>query len=291
MISVKHHITTSKTPDDPILRKMVDTATFRLKEVQLREEDHARDIPGDDLVYTREFLALNDKELRKMRFIYMRDIDLDNDEKISYQDFATFLQEPLSLCSFLRQIFVLALGSIDTQSDSNKSPLFNLGSTLKAVAVFCMLSSADLIKFVFSCYDTKGYGFIEGADFFDLLELFHPRHRDDRIQSALKEIELPADGTLQFATFEDISKRFPHLLYPAFRVQEKLRNKFLGVRWWKRKLEMYDIASRRVELDKKREHELESMERKQRYEMAEALKHEGREFFDVKRRRRTTPLR
>eukprot|EP00985_Skeletonema_marinoi_P009562 scaffold4459_cov103-Skeletonema_marinoi.AAC.3 len=286
----------AKTPDDPILRKMVSTANFRLKEAQLREEDHARDIPGDDLIYTKEFLALKPTELKRMRFIYKKCIDLDKDGKISVEEFASFLREPLSLCSFLRQIFALALGNFDTQSDSNKSPIFNLGSTLKAVSVFCMLSSADVLKFIFSCYDIKGYGFIDRAAFFDLLELFHPRHQDDRVHSALKEIELPADGTLQFARFEDISRRFPHLLYPAFRVQEKLRQKFFGVRWWKRKLELYGIASQRVERDKKRENEIESMERKQRYEMAEALHNEGREFFDVKERRRkknrsTTPLR
>ena len=286
----------AKTPVDPILQKMVDTAKFRLKEAQLREEDHARDIPGDDLIYSKQFLALKPAELKKMRLIY-KSIDLDNDGKISVEDFATFLREPLSLCSFLRQIFALALGSVDTQSDSNsnKSPMFNFGSTLKSVAVFCMLSSSDLIKFIFSCYDTKGHGFIDRAAFYDLLELFHPRHRDERVLSALNEIELPADGTLHFVVFEDVSKRFPHLLYPAFQVQEKLRQKILGVRWWARKLEMYVIATQRVARQEKRENEIESMERKQRYEMAEALQNEGREFFDVKKRRRkrnrrTTPV-
>lgn len=286
----------AKTPDDPILQKMVSTANFRLKEAQLREEDHARDIPGDDLVYTKEFLALKPAELKKMRFVYKRYIDLDKRGKVSVEEFATFLREPLSLCSFLRQVFALALGNVDTQSDSNKSPMFNLGSTLKAVSVFCMLSSADVLKFIFSCYDVKGYGIIEKAAFYDLLELFHPRHQDDRVHNALKEIELPADGTLQFVFFENLSRRFPHLLYPAFRVQDKLRQKFFGVKWWKRKLEMYAIAYQRVERDKKRESAIESMERKQRYEMAEALHKEDMNFFDVKERRRkknrsTTPSR
>mmetsp|Transcript_11987 Transcript_11987/g.18380 ORF Transcript_11987/g.18380 Transcript_11987/m.18380 type:complete len:516 (+) Transcript_11987:51-1598(+) len=286
----------AKTPDDPILQKMVSKANFRLKEAQLREEDHARDIPGDDLVYTKEFLALKPTELKKMRFVYKRYIDLDKAGKVSVEEFATFLREPLSLCSFLRQVFALALGNVDAQSDSNKSPMFNLGSTLKAVSVFCMLSSTDVLKFIFSCYDIKGYGIIDKAAFYDLLELFHPRHQDDRVHNALKEIELPADGTLQFVFFENLSRRFPHLLYPAFRVQHKLRQKFMGVRWWKRKLEMYDVAYQRVERDKKRENAIESMERKQRYEMAEALNNEDGNFFDVQERRRkknrsTTPSR
>ena len=277
----------AKSPDDPILRKMVSTANFRLKEAQLREEDHARDIPGDDLVYTKEFLALKPAELKKMRFIYKRYIDLEKRGKICVEEFATFLREPLSLCSFLRKIFALALGNVETESaDSNKTPSFNLGATLKAVSVVCMLSSADVLKFIFSCYDVKGYGIIDTAAFYGLLELFHPRYQDDRVHSALKEIELPADGTVPFALFQSLSRRFPHLLYPAFRVQEKLRQKFFGIRWWKRKLEMYDIAYQRVERDKKKEREIESMERKQRYEMAEALHNEDREFFNVKERRR-----
>ena len=277
----------AKQPDDPILQKMVSTANFRLKEAQLREEDHARDIPGDDLIYVKEFLALKPAELKKMRFIYKRYIDLEKRGKICVEEFATFLREPLSLCSFLKQMFALALGNADTQSaDSNKTPIFNLGATLKAVSVFCMLSSADVLKFIFSCYDVKGYGIIDKAAFYDLLELFHPRYQDDRVHSALKEIELPADGTVPFDLFESLSRRFPHLLYPAFRVQEKLRQKFFGTRWWKRKLEMYGIAYQRVERDKKRESEIESIERKQRYEMAEALHNEDREFFNVKERRR-----
>ena len=41
------------SPDDPILIKMVETANQRLRQAQLLEEDHAKDIPYDDLVYTK----------------------------------------------------------------------------------------------------------------------------------------------------------------------------------------------------------------------------------------------
>ena len=191
----------AKTPDDPILRKMCHTANFRLKEAQRREEDHARDIPGDDLVYTKDFLALKPPELKKMRSVF-KCIDLDNDGKISVEEMSIFLQEPF-LGTFLRQIFALALSNVDaTHSDSNKSPIFNLGATLKTVAVFCMLSADEMVKFIFSCFDTKGYGFIDSSAFIGSLEMLHPKHRDERVVSALKEINLPTDGTLKFAAFE-----------------------------------------------------------------------------------------
>lgn len=298
----------SKSPDDPILRKMVDTSQFRLKQAQLREEERARDIPGDDLVYTKDFLALQSHELKKMRTVFKRSIDLDNDGKVSVEDFATFLREPY-MCAFLREIFALALssGNVNTHSDSSKSPIFSLGSTLKTVAVFCMLSSVEVTKFIFSCFDKKGCGWIDRAAFLGSLEMLHSKHRDDRIISALKEINLPEGGSLKFAQFEgkntckilllrftqlihfystvDLSRRFPHLLYPAFRVQDKIRQQFMGTKWWKRKLQIYLVAAQRVVEEKKRENELERMERKQRYEMAEALQQEDRDFFDVKKKK------
>lgn len=41
------------SPEDKMLIQMVETANRRLREIQLQEEDHAKDIPGDDLVYTK----------------------------------------------------------------------------------------------------------------------------------------------------------------------------------------------------------------------------------------------
>lgn len=59
----------------------------------------------------------------------------------------------------------------------------------------------------------------------------------------------------------------------------------MGTKWWKRKLQIYLVAAQRVDEEKKRENELERMERKQRYEMAEALQQEDRDFFDVKKKK------
>lgn len=59
----------------------------------------------------------------------------------------------------------------------------------------------------------------------------------------------------------------------------------MGTKWWKRKLQIYLVAAQRVDEEKKRENELERIERKQRYEMAEALQQEDRDFFDVKKKK------
>lgn len=76
-------------------------------------------------------------------------------------------------------------------------------------------------------------------------------------------------------------------MYPAFRVQDKMRQQFMGPKWWKRKLQIYLVAAQRVDEEKKRENELQIMERKQRYEMDETLQQEDRDFFDVKRKKKS----
>ena len=216
----------SKNPDDKILTKMVDQCKFRLREAQLAEEDHAKDIPGDDWTYTKEFLALKSSELDKMRSIFRKSIDFDRDDIISVEDYCLFVREPLSMSPFIRQIFALSAPTnckVGKYPTSNSTPTMDVGATLKATAVFCMLSSSDLLKFIFAWYDTKGYGVIDNKLFLDLMALFHPRHRDDVVVRALKEVDLPVDGKMPFNKFESDCKKFPNLLYPAFRVQEKVR--------------------------------------------------------------------
>jgi len=278
-----------RNPDDKVLAKMVEQCKFRLREAQLAEEDHAKDIPGDDLTYTREFLALRSPELGKMRATFRKSIDFDRDARISVEDYCLFVREPLSMTPLIRQIFALsapANGKVGKYPASDSTPTMDVGATLKATAVFCMLSASDLMKFIFTWYDTKGYGVIENKAFLNLMAMFHPRHRDDVVLRALKEMDLPPEGKMPFHKFESDCKKFPHLLYPAFRVQEwvrwfryvscclvallpsdnvclsclttfllirdpKMRKRFFGSRWWKRKLARYAEAKERLEQERR----------------------------------------
>ena len=277
-----------KNPNDKILAQMVDKAKWRLREAQLAEEDHAKDIPGDDLQYTKEFLALRSKELRKMKKIY-KTIDFDRDGKISIEDFVLFLREPLSMSPFIRQIFTFSApsnGMIANYPAGNDEPMMDVGATLRAVAVFCMLGSTELVKFLFSWYDTKGYGEIDNKQFLDILGLFHPRHRDDVVVRAQKDIHLSADGKMVFSKFESECKKFPHILYPAFRVQANMRKQFFGTRWWKTKLAKYIEAKEMLEEERRQEQEIEDIERRQRYEISEELKNESIDIYEIKKKHR-----
>lgn len=160
-----------------------------------------------------------------MRTTFRKSIDFDKDAMISVEDYCLFVREPLSMSPLVRQIFALsapANGKVVKYPASDDTPTMDVGATLKATAVFCMLSAPDLMKFIFTCYDVKGYGVIENKAFLNLMAMFHPRHRDEVVVRALKEMDLPAEGKMPFHKFESDCRKFPHLLYPAFRVQERV---------------------------------------------------------------------
>ncbi len=215
----------SKSPENKILLQMVDEVKWRLREAQLAEEEHAKDIPKDDLTYTKEFLALKSRELAKCCSVFRKSIANVRGERISIDDYCIFLREPLSIAPFIRQIFELSAsstGMLVQHPSSNNVPIFDVGATLKATAVFCMFCSPELMKFVFNWQDPRGTGFIENKQFLAVLGIFHPRHRDDVLAGTLKKIDLPLSEMMSFSEFECYMKKFPRLLYPAFRVQEKV---------------------------------------------------------------------
>jgi Ca2+-binding EF-hand superfamily protein len=131
-----------------------------------------------------QFLALKRHELHKLKSVFQRSIDFDRGGKILAENYAMFLGEPLSMASFLRQIFALSSNgsiAIGKYSSSNSTPMIDVGSTLQSTAVFSMLFSTDRLKFIFAWYDEECYGYIDNADFKQLLASFHPRHSNELV--------------------------------------------------------------------------------------------------------------
>lgn len=201
-----------------------------------------------------------------------------------------FLGEPLSMASFVRQIFALSSnGNLNTGSkylNTNTAPMMDVGSTLKATAVFCMLSSIDLLKFVFAWYDDAGYGCIDNEDFRHIIASFHPRHSDEHVARALKEFDLPEGGTMSFETFERLVKKLPHLMYPAFRVQERMQICFMGKRFWRRKLLLYEEANESIKRDEEQAKHVEKLERRHRDEYAAELRLSAIDDFVQKKKKK-----
>ena len=65
-----------------------------------------------------------------------------------------------------------------------------------------------------------------------------------------------------------------------------MRQRFFVPRWWRRKLARYAEAKELLEEEQQKRKELDDLERRQRYEIAEELKNESLDLFEIKQRRK-----
>ena len=54
-----------------------------------------------------------------------------------------------------------------------------------------------------------------------------------RVQRVVDIIDINGDGVVSFDEFQDFNKRYPCMLFPAFKMQQALRNGIYGERWWR----------------------------------------------------------
>ena len=66
----------------------------------------------------------------------------------------------------------------------------------------------------------------------------------------------------------------------------QMRQRFFGPRWWRRKLARYAEAKELLEEVQQKQKELDDLERRQRYEIAEELKNDSLDLFEIKNRRK-----
>ena len=201
----------TKNPDDPILQDMVEKMRRRLHAVQLKEENDLLDLK-DDVKYIVDFLSLRKDDLKKFEKVYLK-IDKDNDGFISLDEFRLFIDKNAeSLKTFSNHIFTVSIGN---PPEDDK---LEFGSTIKSVSMFCLLTRDEILKFIFSIFDGKGFGSITNEAFMQILSMMHPKHHGRAIR-ALHEFDLPKTGKMSFAEFDSLQSRFPNLLYPALRYQ------------------------------------------------------------------------
>ena len=68
----------------------------------------------------------------------------------------------------------------------------------------------------------------------------HPKGSAGAVLRALQEFE---NGSISFIEFKDLNTDFPNVLFPLFRLQQAIREKLLGRRYWNHKMKMM-IAAR-----------------------------------------------
>ena len=55
-----------------------------------------------------------------------------------------------------------------------------------------------------------------------------------RVQRIVELIDSDGDGVISFREFQDFNRKYPAILFPAFKLQNHIRGKVFGVTWWER---------------------------------------------------------
>lgn len=109
-----------------------------------------------------------------------------------------------------------------------------------AVALmYCMYTKDDILKFCFDLFDLDNGGTIDEKEFMEMCKnvncgdpLFTGNFR-----TALENFDLNADGLIDFDEFRELNDRYPLVMYPAFRMQDKLQQNTLGSMVWVKVME------------------------------------------------------
>ena len=148
--------------------------------------------------------------------------------------------------SFTQSIFDLVGLAKGTAHDAGARITYD--DFVAAITQFCMLGERDVIRFCFYIYDLSKKGFIWEEDLHDLVQVLHGgvtslSDLNSNCRAALEAVQFD-DGKLTYPALEDLSKRYPGLLFPAYKFRQQLMRSSFSESFWERR--RYVMAHRRA---------------------------------------------
>jgi hypothetical protein len=210
-------------------------------------------------------LLLTEGEVWRLKDIY-DSVDADLASEMDFDEFFALIDEPRT--SFTDYIFTIIENLEKTgielvpekermeeelENDAPGTALYARGfmtfdDFVQVVCTFAMYSEDDILVFAFNQFDKDNTGVIDEREFIALCMMVNkdaPKYPDN-FKLSLATFDKNPDGMMDFRQFKNSNTRFPLTLFPAFRLQDKIRAKILGAATW------LDI-SRRIEEEKERE--------------------------------------
>ena len=189
------------------------------------------------------------------RFIRLFEkIDEDHSGAIDIYEFFDFFDLDHSLFikrSFLLMDFDRGNGEDDETDEVSKSKArmkeitkdtLSYEEFFVALYNYCTLDERGLVEHVYRVIDSDKSGFITKAELFDMIREIYQSEKEGAkdqsklIQKQVKQlmnvIDEDGDGEITLEEFERVHRKLGTLIYPAFRMQQKLRRKCLSTRFW-----------------------------------------------------------
>jgi len=101
--------------------------------------------------------------------------------------------------------------------------------------LFCSVSKQHFNEFAFSLYDRDGSHSLESDEIDEMISACYGAHWKSRPKVVKMVSTLSENGEINLNDWENILKKHPFLLFPAFSVQKTLRERTFGTSFWKKK--------------------------------------------------------
>lgn len=182
-------------------------------------------------------LDLQPWHLRRLRARF-NFIDIDGSGAIDYDEFFEAVGEDRS--PFTDKLFALI--------DLDGSGTIEFDEYVRVMATYCMFTKDEILRFCFECFDVDKSGTIDEKEFVELCKCINNASPafPANFKKALEEFDVNEDGLIDYGEFLEIDRRYPLVLFPAFRLQDVLQSASLGESTWLTVIERYE-ESKRIE--------------------------------------------
>ncbi|KAG2760366.1 hypothetical protein PC129_g1869 [Phytophthora cactorum] len=166
---------------------------------------------------------LGQHELKKFKACF-RQIDLDSSGVIDYDEFFDFIDETKT--PFSEGLFRMI--------DSDSNGTIDFEEFVHATVLYCMYTRDEILRFAFDTFDPAASGSIGDKELRRLVSIVNDGQSrfSGNINNALTEFDRNKDGVIDFEEFKNLNKRFPMLLFPCFRLQDRMQKATLGDNHW-----------------------------------------------------------
>jgi len=184
-------------------------------------------------------LSIHEKSVEKLYEIFC-EIDRDGSGEISHYEFFRFFRHKRfpDRSKFSKKVF--------KAFDLDGSGEIDFQEFVLCLWNFCSCTKDALYRLSFELYDTDRSGYLDEKEMRKILRELYGKNNYEKNQGTihiLRELN-KMDGEINYVQFTEFARRYPALLFPAFRLQSCLQQNILGTKFWEQ------AALNRIELER-----------------------------------------
>lgn len=161
-------------------------------------------------------------------FLLYAKVDVDGGGEVSLEEFHRHFD--IDVTKFSERVF----GYLDLD-DSGE---LNFNEFVVGIWNFCTFDSKLMVKFAFDLFDVDKSGDLSAAECDALVRMLYGERKntDVDVASLIADMDTDGDGSVTMEELHNLCVSFKPLMKPAFDMQEQLRKKLIGVKFWKKKM-------------------------------------------------------